>query len=186
MISKSTKRVSGTPEGAFGLIHRHLSAAIIEVFRDYQVEACRGKHGSSAPTTGNVVVTVIGFAGDKMRGSLVLKASVASVDCWRAPLGAVDSTTDTRDILGELANMVLGRLKGKLLPEGLLILMSTPTTACGHEVLLARAVGPEERLVFCGDGWLLSARVDAEFDDDFGLQEAPAAVAAQAGDIMIF
>ena len=121
-----------------------------------------------------------------MRGSLVITARASSVGAWRVPFGNVDKSADVRDILGELTNMVLGRLKGKLLAEGLPILMSTPTTARGPAVMLARPGGPEEQLVFAGEGWSISARVDAAFDHDFGLQEAPAAVAAEAGDVMLF
>jgi len=186
MSTQSTKRESGTPEGAFGLIRRHLNTAIVDVFGHYQVVAKAQR--TDGPSSGNeeVVVAIIGFAGDRMRGSLVLTAAVRSIDRWRMPFGGVDATTDARDILGEVANMVLGRLKGKLLAEGLPILMSTPTTARGAGVALARTGGPEEQLAFGGDDWRLCARIDAAFDHGFGLQEEPTVVAAEAGDVMLF
>lgn len=178
------KRESNTPEGAFGLIHRRLATSIVDVLRGYGVRADPvPKDG--APNSGVVVVAVIGFAGEHMRGSLVLRASLESVDAWRGPFDA-EKGTDVCDMLGELANMVLGRLKGKLLGEGLPILMSTPTTARGPAVILAPAGGPEEQLAFAGEGWRLSVRVDAAFDEAFGLEESPSAVAAEAGDIMLF
>ena len=186
MSSRFTKRISSTPEGAFGLIRRHLSTAIIAVFADYDVTAAPRNSRDVSGSTEDDVVAIIGFAGEHMRGSLVLTARASSVESWRAPFGNVDKSVDVRDMLGELTNMVLGRLKGKLLAEGLPILMSTPTTARGPTVMLARSGGPEEQLAFAGEGWSISARVDAAFDDDFGLQEEPATVAAEAGDVMLF
>ncbi|MEO7112159.1 MAG: chemotaxis protein CheX [Polyangiaceae bacterium] len=186
MSSRANKRISSTPEGAFGLIRRHVSTAVVAVFGDYQIEAAPCVVEEPASSTEDIVVAIIGFAGEHLRGSLVLTARASSVECWRGPFGNIDASADERDILGELANMVLGRLKGKLLAEGLPILMSTPTTARGPAVMLARSGRPEELLAFAGEGWTISARIDAAFDAAFGLQEEPTAVAAQAGDVMLF
>jgi CheY-specific phosphatase CheX len=186
MSSRANKRISSTPEGAFGLIRRHLATSIVAVFGDYQVEAAPSVFEEPSSNAEDMVVAIIGFAGEHMRGSLVLTARASGVQSWRGPFGNIDKSADERDILGELANMVLGRLKGKLLAEGLPILMSTPTTARGPAVMLARSGRPEEQLAFAGDGWSISARIDAAFDDAFGLQEEPTAVAAQAGDVMLF
>jgi CheY-specific phosphatase CheX len=183
--SRASKRISSTPEGAFGLIRRNLTTAIVAVFGDYQLDATPSVVDESSSSE-DIVVAIIGFAGEHMRGSLVLTARASSVERWRGPFGNIGATADERDMLGELANLVLGRLKGKLLAEGLPILMSTPTTARGPAVMLARSGRPEEQLAFAGDGWSISARVDAAFDDAFGLQEEPIAVAAQAGDVMLF
>lgn len=187
MSQSNGKRESSTPAGAFELIRRKLETSIVEVFRDYRVGASPvpkdGKDGMNGKDV--IVVAVIGFAGEEMRGSLVLRASLASVDAWRKPFD-VDHETDACDMLGELANMFLGRLKGKLLAEGLPILMSTPTTARGPAVILAPAGGPEDQLAFAGEDWRLSVRVDAAFDASFGLEDAPTAVAAEAGDVMLF
>ena len=186
MRTRSSKRVSSTPEGAFNLIRRNLATAVVAVFADYAVAATPCASEQPPSTREDLVVAIIGFAGEHMRGSLVITARASSVDSWRGPFGNIDATIDVRDILGELANMVLGRVKGRLLKEGLPILMSTPTTARGPAVMLARSGGPEEQLGFAGDGWSVSARLDAAFDDAFGLQEAPTAVAAEAGDVMLF
>jgi len=162
-----------------------LTTSIVDVFRDYKVTA-KAEKGDASSVDEDVVVAVIGFAGDHLRGSLVLTAGVGSIEQWKQPFGAVDENTDACDMLGELANMVLGRLKGKLLGEGLPILMSTPTSARGPSVVLMRTDRPEQQLEFNGEGWRLSARVDAAFDDGFGLQEEPTVVAAAAGDVLLF
>lgn len=186
MSSRANKRISNTPEGAFGLIRRNLATSIVAVFADYQVAATSSGVEEPPSGTEDIVVAIIGFAGEHMRGSLVLTARASSVESWRGPFGNIGAPADERDILGELANMVLGRLKGKLLAEGLPILMSTPTTARGPAVMLARSGRPEEQLAFAGDGWSISARIDAAFDAAFGLQEEPTAIAAEAGDVMLF
>jgi CheY-specific phosphatase CheX len=186
MSTGSRTRVSSTPEGAFGLIRRHLATSIVAVFADYQVDASRCENETPASGKEDIVVAIIGFAGEHMRGSLVMTARASSVEAWRQPFGNVGTAADVRDILGELTNMVLGRLKGRLLGEGLPILMSTPTTASGPALTLAPSGGPEGQLVFAGEGWTVTARVDAAFDDAFGLQEAPAAIAAEPGDVMLF
>jgi CheY-specific phosphatase CheX len=184
--SRSKKRTSSTPEGAFGLIRRHLTTAVIAVFGDYEIDAQSCEIHESSSSNEDIVMAIIGFAGEHMRGSLVITAKASSVEAWRGPFGNIEASADVRDILGELTNMVLGRLKGKLLAEGLPILMSTPTTARGPAVMLARSGRPEEQLTFAGEGWSISARVDAAFDEAFGLQEEPTAIAAEAGDVMLF
>jgi CheY-specific phosphatase CheX len=188
MSIRSKKRESDTPEGAFGLIRRHLATSIVAVFEGYELDVTEGATDAPASDASreDVVVAIIGFASEHMRGSLVMTARASSIERWRGPFGEISETADLRDILGELANMVLGRLKGKLLREGLPILMSTPTTARGAAVMLAPSGGPQEQLSFAGDRWNLSARVDAVFDIEFGLKEEPTVIAAEAGDVMLF
>lgn len=177
-------RESGTPDGAFALIRRRLSSSIVEVYSDYGI---RGElvTPEAADVDEIAVVAVIGFVGNKMCGSLVLRASVASIDAWRAAFG-VTPPTEGCDILGEIANLVLGRMKGKLFADGLPIRMSTPTTACGARMLLAAPVGSEHELAVAGDDWRVTVRANAFFEADFGLDEPTGGVAAEPGEVMLF
>lgn len=177
-------RESGTPEGAFALLRRRLSSAILDVYRDYGLRAEPVPAEAIDPDE-VAVFAVIGFVGNKMCGSLVLRASPRSVDAWRAAFG-VAGPVDACDILGELANMVLGRMKGRLSADGLPILMSTPTTARGAQMTLAATVGPEHELTFAGDEWSVVVRANAFFDPDFGLDEPSGSAEAEPGDVLLF
>lgn len=166
------------------VIQKDVECAALELFESYSLS------GSRAPTRlpsdgSDAVVAVIGFAAPQARGALVLGASVSSASRWLTAIAGSDVEASASDVLGEIANMLLGRLKSKLSDKGLLILMSTPTAAQGAAVEIA----PNETsswLAFSGDGWDLAVRVDAEFDEGFCWQETHSTPPAAPGDLMIF
>jgi hypothetical protein len=83
--------------------------------------------------------------------------------------------------------MLLGRLKAKLLPEGLPILLSTPTTAIGLNLGLAASGAASKWFAFRGGRWKAAVRMHATFDEDFRLrQDTPEETPADAGDMMLF
>jgi CheY-specific phosphatase CheX len=174
---------------AFAAMERHLAAAAVDLFEAYGISVRHsGSKAEAAETPADPsVIASIGYAGAKVRGALVMVASMAAVQSWLTALNGPDSAGDVCDTLGEFSNMLLGRLKGRLLREGFPILMSTPTMAFGSGFTLKRPVGPSTWLSFDGPGWLLGVRIDATFEDGFTLQahkdrEAP----AEAGDLLLF
>jgi CheY-specific phosphatase CheX len=133
------------------------------------------------------VVASIGYAGNKVRGALVLIASTAAIETWLGAMGEPNHGADVCDTLGEFSNMLLGRLKGRLLSDGMPILLSTPTTATGSRLRLADPAGSHRQLVFEGPSWDLEVRIGATFEEGFAL-EGPEnrEVAAEAGEMMLF
>lgn len=80
------------------------------------------------------VLGAVGFAGDDMRGTVVL---FAAVDAWRASspagLGAdVLTSGQVCDMVGEVSNMVVGGLAKRLLGCGVDVSCSLPTSVCGR------------------------------------------------------
>ena len=114
-----------------------------------------------------------------------MTATEVATRCWLDAMGAVEG--DLGDTVGEFCNMLLGRLKGRLLGEGLPILLATPTTALGSGLRLSLPPSQSASLVFEGPGWRLSARLDATFDPGFALQDTrDQDRPAQAGESILF
>jgi CheY-specific phosphatase CheX len=176
---------------AFVAMRRHLVDAAVSVFDSYGMQISPAASGpvfdeGLRQGDGRAILGVIGYVGHKVRGALVLLASRAAVEHWHAAMGGLEKP-DVCDTLGEFANMILGNLKGRLLPEGFPILLSTPTTASAGELRLPPAVTPSAVVSFQGTGWRLDVRLDATFEEGFALQDqSERTIAANAGDVMIF
>jgi CheY-specific phosphatase CheX len=180
-------------EDAFATMARHLGDAAVELFASYAMAVTpTGGHGDGQlgvdlPGAGDSsVLGVIGYVGDKVRGALVLVTSRSAIESWHAAMGGLEQT-DVCDTLGEFSNMLLGHLKGRLLPEGFPILLSTPTTASVGELRIPRAIPPSTVVSLEGPGWRLDVRLDATFEEGFSLQDASErTVAVRAGEVMLF
>jgi CheY-specific phosphatase CheX len=183
--------MSGNPIAveAFATMERHVAQVAVELFAGYGIavhHSGSGAEAGAAPLEASVAA-IIGYAGDKVRGALILVASRRAIESWRLALDLPDTDGDACDTLGEFSNMLLGRLKGRLLPEGFPILLSTPTTAFGSGFTLARPAGPSQWLTFDGPGWRLDVRINATFDAGFALQvREDRGAAADAGDMVLF
>lgn len=99
---------------------------------------------------------VVGFSGEQLRGTLLLATS-------REPLGRTSPTTDAslREWIAELSNQLLGRIKNRLLPRGVVLFLSTPV------VLRGEHISPMPRselkpLMFACEGGTVCVWLDAE------------------------
>lgn len=175
-------------EHAFALLHQHLTAATCDLFRSYGIPLRHTDSGEApAVIEEQSVMAVIGFAGEQARGALMLVSSRPAVDSWMRASGDPCEGVDACDTLGEFSNMLLGRLKGRLLPEGFPILLATPTTASGSSLRLPPPPCRSVLLGFDGPAWRLTVRVDATFDEGFTLQaDELRSRAADAGEMMFF
>jgi CheY-specific phosphatase CheX len=68
---------------------------------------------------------VMGFIGDRVRGTCLLAASKSTI------LATAPRDARPRDWVGELANQLVGRLKSKLMAHGVTIGVSTPVVLSG-------------------------------------------------------
>jgi CheY-specific phosphatase CheX len=166
----------------------HLAAATRDVFADFDVSLQPCGPASEAHADDDEEVTgmaVIGYAGAGVRGALIMTVQERAVYTWMAAAGVPDG--DVADTLGEFSNMVLGRLKERLLPIGISIIATTPTAATGKGLRLSDAPGPSSWSAFDGPGWHLRVRLDADFEPGFELHpERPLAWQAKAGDAIDF
>jgi CheY-specific phosphatase CheX len=174
---------------AFAVMERHLAEATVELFGAYGIGVRHSRSSTEdAPSSIDAsVAAIIGYAGESVRGALVMVTSKPVVESWLLALGGPGITGDVCDTLGEFSNMLLGRLKARLSPVGFPILLSTPIAAFGTGFRMARASGPSTWLTFDGPGWSLNVRIDATFDEGFVLRPLEdRGTAVEAGDLMMF
>lgn len=172
---------------AFSLMVGHLAAATLDVFAAYDFELLpRTVLDDAFEERGTVGMAVIGYAGRGVRGALVMMAAEPAVQAWMAAAGVPDG--DVADTLGEFSNMLLGRLKERLLPLGISIIATTPTAVVGSGLRFSEAPGPSSWSTFDGPDWSLRLRLDATFDSNFKpiAESIPPAWCARAGEAIDF
>jgi hypothetical protein len=122
---------------------------------------------------------VIGFAGDDLRGSLLLA-------CSKEPLAAAgDSPKAIRDWLAELSNQLLGRVKNRLIMLGATIYCSTPIVLRGDH--LAPIENQPLPQLFQTNGGVASVWFEAEVRPDLILAQSPdQSATVQEGETLLF
>lgn len=126
----------------------------------------------------DVVVATIGFAGQCVRGNVTLVAPCKVVGMLQ-PIQLDSSKTEVVvcDVLGEIGNMLVGRLKNRLLSRGLTLFSGLPTSGLARKMRLKAGEGTASAWHrFALDNGPLFLRLNATFDDGFVFaEEAPAA-----------
>jgi CheY-specific phosphatase CheX len=171
---------------AFGLMADHLSHAVTELFAGYGLAVERALSADTgAAKNEQSVVAVIGYTGDTVRGAVVLAAPEWAVREWLQAVGVADG--EVLDTVGEFSNMLLGRLKAKLLREGVTVLAATPTTGVGNQIRISAGPGRSQWSAFDGPGWQVTLRLDAAFEPGFELPAPGSAQEpAEAGEAFLF
>ncbi len=139
--------------------------------------------------SGTMVTSTVGFAGDDLRGALVISTSLDFVRRLQVQLGSDESSIEAAsDTLGEFSNMLLGRLKYSLLLRGVTIFVATPTTALGEHLMVPPLTGcPSPWLRFDGEMGVFNTRLDASFSPEFAFATAsPRDLPVGAGEMMMF
>lgn len=125
------------------------------------------------PERGRWIMSSIGCSGHEARGALTLVASPAF---WRAIAdrsSGASSDAMLSDLAGEMANMLMGRVRNRLLALGLEIHQATPTCAFGDAIVLSDPGDAHTRwLSFVTRGGAVHARLDAFFSPDLVLSTA--------------
>ncbi|MGK3996929.1 chemotaxis protein CheX [Sorangium sp. So ce1024] len=170
-------------------IHDELAASCIHLFRDNGVELQLLELEEPQVTPGNAVVSFIGFTGDHLRGSLTLVAPVSLITRCH-PLRERRALDEDMvcDWASELANQLLGRVKNRLRPLGLVIVLSTPSAAIG-EHLRAREEQSEgfRRLLFDAGPDRLAVFFDALAPDAaLKLEEGSSPDPQREGEVLLF
>ncbi|HYQ45275.1 MAG TPA: chemotaxis protein CheX [Polyangiaceae bacterium] len=178
------KSISPKNHPDFELMDHHLMDVAVELFAAYDVpiEHCLppSEEGLGQET---YCMSSIGYVGNGVKGVLILAATRAAAEAWTSAAGGLEC--DLVDTVGEFSNMLLGRLKGRLLREGIPISLATPMTVIGDGLRISVAPGVSSWQFFEGPGWHLGTRLDAAFDPDFRREATPAAP-AEAGDAILF
>ncbi len=169
---------------AFPLVGDHLVDAAVALFESVEVVTGAVDEANIAPSTRESAAAIIGYGGHKIRGALTLLAHSSTILRWMSSQGC--DGVDVCDSLGELANMILGGLKSRLISRGLTIYLSLPTTAMVRQLRLAPSEGCSRWVTFRGPHGELKIRVDAVFEDGFELAQAPVTPPAIGGDLLLF
>jgi hypothetical protein len=111
------------------VIEHCVSDSCLSLFEDYKLPLARIKEGALQQGAPLIFCGVVGFSGDQMRGTLLLATS-------REPLGRTSPTSDAslREWIAELANQLLGRIKNRLVPHGVILHLSTPIVLRGQHI----------------------------------------------------
>lgn len=140
------------------------------------------------PADTPVIVAVLGFTSDEMKGSLLMAADLD----WAAathPTGAEADQQALRDWMGEIANMVLGRVKNRLIRRTVVLNMATPTAIVGRDLDIPSPRTSEQRWSrFVQEGHQVLARFDVVTSDGYELppESADAEESAAEGELMLF
>jgi CheY-specific phosphatase CheX len=169
---------------AFELMSAHLPDALAELFAAYDLPVCASPPSGRIVTLEREVVARIGFAGKNLSGALLLKASETSIARWLETLGMGGG--DLTDTLSEFSNMLLGRIKSRMLREGLCIQMATPITTVGSGLRLSVPPNQSALVAFDGKDWSITVRLAASFDSAFELGPTATEEAAEAGECILF
>jgi CheY-specific phosphatase CheX len=94
-------------------------------------------------------ISIIGLGGG-LRGTLVLSVSPALLE--RSHPNHATDTADLADWLSELANLLLGRIKGRLLSHEVTIELSTPIVISASDFRFERFASPPFVHAFHVDG----------------------------------
>jgi CheY-specific phosphatase CheX len=177
-----------SPPPAFDLMVGNLTQATCDVFADFglvlqpALDTAESDAGSNAQDVATGVA-VIGYAAVGVSGALVMAVPESAIYTWMDAVGVPDG--ELADTLGEFSNMLLGRLKQRLLPLGIRLNATTPTATTGKGIRISDATCPSVWRAFQGPGWRLRVRLDARFEPEFKLVPAPGKI-AKAGEAIHF
>lgn len=167
-----------TPELATqGIVEQLAEAACMELFTAYDVAIARADD-ASLPPADSTLTGIVGFTGAGITGMVLIASSEAPLRASNPASGAL------RDWVAELTNQLAGRLKHKLLAEGIEVYITTPIVlrATRIEPLPRRELAPR---VLQGAGGLISLWCEVEVSDDFK-HTAPGEVAIAEGEALLF
>lgn len=157
---------------SFAEIQQYLVQAASDLFGGYGVPV-EHTFGGAADVKGPAIMAVIGYAATTARGALLILTSRSIVsDLAPEEMKAANLPQEValRDVLGEFANMLLGRVKNKLLAHDMVPLLTTPTTVFGDDLQLpAPNSGMSAWHTFTTDKGAVFVRFDATFEADFVL-----------------
>lgn len=174
-----------TPHWLLELMTSQLALATAEVFSAFEIELVPAASGVElAPAGGGrALAATIEYAGDGIRGALTLVAEETTVRSW---LSLYDlQNADTRDAIGEFTNMTLGGLKSRVLREGVVFCVSTPTVAAGSLQTLV-PLGASAFHAAAAQDRRFWQRLHVELDPNFAPQPVTGETPIEPGEALLF
>lgn len=167
--------------------------ATLELFDSFALPLAHASSGAIPDfnvANEELVIASVGYTAVGLRGSLVMAVGAAEVSKWDPVLLGRSGDAVLCDTLAEFANMLVGRLKNKLLSRGVVLSFSIPTSSIGsHLRLFGLHAASSCWLLFDGDDRAVHVRVDVTPDDGFELSETSEsddAAPAAEGEMLFF
>jgi CheY-specific phosphatase CheX len=175
----------------FAEIQEYLVKGSLDLFEGYGLPVEHALGAVSVNVEGPSVMAVIGYAATTVRGSLLLLTSRAVVAALQPVELRNEPPTEAllRDVLGEFCNMLIGRMKNRLVSRGIAPLLSTPITIFGDDLKLpVPTSGVSGWQSFSSPAGDIHLRLDATFAADFTLaaEDPSAAPLPVEGDTVLF
>ncbi|MFO0652624.1 MAG: hypothetical protein U0326_40790 [Polyangiales bacterium] len=137
-----------------------------------------------------LVIASVGYTAVGLRGSLVMAVKATEVTAWEQVLLGRSGDAVLCDTVAEFTNMLVGRLKNKLIPRGVVLSFAIPTSSIGSRLrLFGLHAAASCWLRFDGDDRAVHVRVDTTVDDGFAMTEPSAsddAAPAAEGEMLFF
>lgn len=150
-----------------------------ELFADYGVALARGRHDWNASDQ-PVLSSVMGFVGERLRGTCLLACEPGPLDTSCPPGGFA------RDWIGELANQLVGRLKVKLLAYDVNVALTTPIILQGVRIQPLPRKRTVDSITFAGSHGAVLVWLEVEVEAGFVLPEPRPANAGETGELLLF
>lgn len=146
-----------------------LCEATMATFQHYDVALTPVGPSPALRVASHYAIGVIGFAGEGLRGTLVIATCTALVTqrCPNSGARPMRLEDRARDWIGELSNLVLGRIKIALSRRGVVMGLSTPVAFTGQHIRLGAVQRSRTRAWdFTGAEGTVRAWLEVDFDDD--------------------
>lgn len=174
----------------YEVMQGHLVEAGCAVFAGLGATVAEVHDGASLDLSVDVVVSSLGYASDRCRGAIVLVSTPAMLRTLDVGVPAPTTDADLGDLQGEVANMVLGRLKSGVRKHGVQLSVSTPTSFVGRDLSVPTPRGGTSSWHrFSSRHGSVYVRFDVIFEPTFAL-DSEASVAREGdaveGDILVF
>lgn len=161
-----------------------------ELLEAYAISTEESANAPGEPET----TAFVGFAGDAIKGGLLLIASDATLRRTRPRIGPADDEPGQRELsdwLSELCNQLMGRLKNKLLPRQVTVYITVPSIVHGrdlHPDQVSGSDGNSERVGLRQAGGSFQCFLNAEYKPEFVIPELPEGYVSQQseGDMLLF
>ncbi len=162
-----------------------LDEAVVSLFEAYQQCAIYVE----APTvaTAQPLVSVVGFTGDQLRGSMAI---ITTEEVVRATsTSTLCDEVQTSDWLAELSNQLLGRFKNRIRRHGAVLNISTPVVMSGTELRLHPQLKTSDTRYYETTAGPVSVILNVELDEQFTVRECSPSTAPNMiseGELMLF
>jgi CheY-specific phosphatase CheX len=173
----------------FAQIQEYLVKGTVDLFGAYGISV-EHETGGSAEVKGASVMAITGYAGDHVRGALLILAScdvVTAIEPKELHGTGLPAEALLRDVLGEFSNMLLGRVKNQLCLRSVAPLLTQPTTVLGHDLQLpVPRSGMSAWHTFTCRAGSIFVRFDATFEPDFALDPDRKPPVVLEGEMVLF